>query len=171
MRSPAITVPILLLSALAGCATYTQLPLPTQPNLVSSPAMLTAPVTAFDTPGAHVIHVDLTKPLDAAAVAALAVLNNPTLSVLRAQQGVATAQSYAAGLVPWPQIGLGVSHPAPESAGLHTGWSASVSEAFAALLQHADAEDAARVALTRQVVAAGNELKVTWRVTCQSAMH
>lgn len=149
MRSLRVSVSWLIFSLLAGCASYTPLPLPTRPDLASTAAALTVPVTAFDTPGVHITRVDLAEPLDADAIAALAVLNNPSLSALRAQRGVAAAQSYAAGLLPWPQIALGASRPAPTGAGLHPGWSVSVSEAFAALLQHAEADRAARADETR----------------------
>ncbi|MGH8293330.1 MAG: TolC family protein [Gammaproteobacteria bacterium] len=144
MRFGRASLLLLILSALTGCASYTPLSLPTQPDLASIVTVLTVPVTAFDTPGVQVTRVDLRQPLNAAAVAALAVLNNPVLRAMRASRGVAAAQSYAAGLLPWPQIGLGASRPAPGGAGLHAGWSVSVGEEFAALLQHADAEKAAR---------------------------
>ncbi len=149
MRFERASLLLLILSALAGCASYTPLLLPTRPDLASISTALTVPVTAFDAPGVHVTRVDLDQPLNAAAIAALVVLNNPALRAMRASRGVAAAQSYAAGLLPWPQIGLGVSRPAHGGAGLHTGWSVSVGEAFAALLQHADAERAARADETR----------------------
>ena len=65
---------VLIISVLAGCASYTPLRLPTRPNLAARASALTVPVTAFATPGVHLTRVDLARPLDAADLAALAVL-------------------------------------------------------------------------------------------------
>jgi outer membrane protein TolC len=144
-----VSLLLLIIMLLAGCTTYTPLPLPVRPDLASNAAALIVPVTAFDTPGIHVTRINIAQPLDASAVAALAVLNNPALIATRAQHGVVVAQSYAAGLLPWPQIMLGASRPSPASVGLHNGWSLALGEDFAALLQHADAEAAAHADETR----------------------
>lgn len=166
MRFAMLTLPLLLM-ILAGCASYTPLPLPTHPDLDSSTAALSVPAKAFDTPGVHVTHVDLAQPLDAADVAVLAVLNNPALSALRSERGLATAQSYAAGLLPWPQIELSTRRPAPGGTGLHAGWSLSLSAAFASLLQHSDAEQAAAAHETQVRL---NVLWNEWQVAQQARL-
>ncbi|HUY83988.1 MAG TPA: hypothetical protein VMU86_05405, partial [Steroidobacteraceae bacterium] len=68
--------------AAAGCAVYHPLPLPRGPEL------------AARLPGAT------PRPLDMNEVATLAVLNNPDLNTARAQLGVASAQAFAAGILP-----------------------------------------------------------------------
>lgn len=132
-----------------GCATYSSLPLAQQANLASTTANLTIPAREFETPGVRVTRVDLRRPLDATDVAALAVLNDPTLAATRAEDGVAAAQSYAAGLLPWPQITLGTGRPDPPGTGLSNPWSLSLDQNAAALLQHGAVERGARASEQR----------------------
>ncbi|MGH8279299.1 MAG: TolC family protein [Gammaproteobacteria bacterium] len=134
---------------LAGCASYSPLPLPAHAKLAATAAALVVPTGAFDTPGVHLTHVNLERPLDATAVAALAVLNDPALVAARAERGVDAAQSYAAGLLPWPQISLGKGRPDPAGAGLANPWSLSVEENIAALLQHGAIERGAQASQMR----------------------
>lgn len=144
--------PVLLLAAgltLTGCATYVPLPLPQRAELAASTPLLTVPVTEFETPGVRIAHVDMRRPLNAAAVAALAVLNDPTLLAARAQRGVAAAQSYAAGLLPWPEVTLGAGRPDTPDAQSSNPWSLSLDQNLAALLQHGAIERAARASQTR----------------------
>ncbi|MDE2139372.1 MAG: TolC family protein [Gammaproteobacteria bacterium] len=144
-------IPLLLLTdlVLAGCATYSSLPLPQHAKLAASTRALTAPVTAFETPGVRAARVDLRRPLDATAVATLAVLNDPMLSAMRTEAGVAAAQSYAAGLLPWPQITLGAGRPDPAGTGLSNPWSLSLEQNVAALLQHGAIKHAAQASQAR----------------------
>lgn len=63
--------------------------------------------------------LDFTKPLDANEIAVVAVIANPDLRSLRAQQQVADAQVFAAGLLPDPQLSLGFDRVlAPNGQGL-----------------------------------------------------
>lgn len=130
--------PLIILAGLclAGCATYSALPLPQQAKLASTTAALTVPTRKFETPGVRFTHLNLQKPLDATAVAALAVLNNPELAAMRTENGIAAAQSYAAGLLPWPQLTVGTGRPDPSAPDLSNPWSLSLDENAAALLQH-----------------------------------
>lgn len=144
MRFCCFSLPLLAGLALAGCATYSPSPLPKQATLASNISDLTAPASEFETPGVHVLRVDLQRPLDAAEVATLAVLNDPELLAARANKGVAAAQSYAAGLLPWPQIGLGAGRPDSRGTGLSNAWSFSLEQNVAALLQHGPIERAAQ---------------------------
>ena len=136
MRSWCISPVLLTGLVLAGCASYSPLPLPQHAKLATSTSAFTAPVTAFETPSVHVMHVDLQRPLDATEVAALAVLNDPSLAAARAESGVVAAQSYAAGLLPWPQITLGAGRPDPAGTELSNPWSLSLDQNVSALLQH-----------------------------------
>lgn len=144
MRFCCFSLPLLAGLVLAGCATYSPSPLPKQATLASNISALTAPASEFKTPGVHVLRVDLQRPLDAAEVATLAVLNDPALLAVRANKGIAAAQSYAAGLLPWPQIALGVGRPDPGGAALGNAWSFSLEQNVAALLQHGPIERAAQ---------------------------
>jgi len=56
--------------------------------------------------------IDLSQPLGGNSLAAIAVLTNPDLVALRAGEGVAEAQVFAAGLYPDPTFSLGVDVPA-----------------------------------------------------------
>ncbi|MDT8397434.1 MAG: TolC family protein [Pseudomonadales bacterium] len=82
----------------AGCVGYQADPLPLVLNG-------TLPVTM----GARQ-EIDLSAPLDQDAIAALAVLANPDLKVLRSNAGISQAQVFAAGLLPDPSISAGVDH-------------------------------------------------------------
>lgn len=144
MRPWCIFLLLLAGCVLAGCATYSPLPLPQHAKLATNTTGLTAPITAFETPGVHVMRVDLQRPLDATAVAALAVLNDPALVAARAEEGVAAAQSYAAGLLPSPQITLGAGRPDPPGTSLSNPWSLSLDQNVAALLQHGPVKRAAQ---------------------------
>ena len=134
---------------LAGCATYSRLPLPRHAKLIATASALVVPVSAFATPGVFKTHVNLQRPLDATAVATLAVLNDPSLSALRTARGVAAAQSYAAGLLPWPQITLGSGRPDAAGTGLSNPWSLSLEQNVAALLQHGAIERSAQASQAR----------------------
>lgn len=134
--------PILIL-CLSGCATYSALSLPGRPDLAASDTALTVPGSRFATPGVRITQIDLRQPLDGQAVAALAVLNNPELIAERTEQGVADAQSYAAGLLPWPEFTIGQGRPDAGAAGLVNPWALSLDEATNTLIQHGQIERAA----------------------------
>lgn len=57
------------------------------------------------------IALDFSKPLAPRALAVIAVLVNPDLQALRAREAVASAQVFAAGLLPDPHLSGGVDHP------------------------------------------------------------
>jgi outer membrane protein TolC len=70
----------------AGCATYSPAPLPDWIDL------------------AERFPLQAAQPLDMNAVAAFAILNNPDLKAARLKARVADAQSFAAGILPNPQL-------------------------------------------------------------------
>ncbi len=78
---------------LAGCETYHAVPLPEAPNFVSSGTSA------------------LAKPLSLVEVATLAVQHNPELVASRAKSDTASAQAFAAGLLPDPQLNASIEHP------------------------------------------------------------
>ena len=97
----------LLLTGLGGCAVYSPLPLPKSDDLAASlpetPAhgATPAPDPARANP----------PPLDMSAIATLAVLNNPDLKAARAKLHVASAQAFAAGILPDPQLSASMDRP------------------------------------------------------------
>ncbi len=102
---------------LSGCASYAPSPLPERVNLPRSasavavdPARL--PLRSLST---HVFNP--TDGLDMDEVAMLAVANNPQLKQARDALGIARAQSFAAGLLPDPQLGIAADHPTNGSTG------------------------------------------------------
>jgi len=95
---------------LAGCATYRPLPLDEAPPVLSPPvlAVLAQDATTIDRPFLAPERIDFAEPLDANAVAVLAVLGNPDLQAARVRAGVADAQIFAAGLLPDPSFSFGL---------------------------------------------------------------
>ncbi len=108
MMRGALIAPALIL-LLAGCASYAPQPLDESPPLLSPPlaSALQARADAIARPWLAPARIDLQAPLDANAIATLAVLGNPDLLALRARAGVADAQAFAAGLLPDPTFSLG----------------------------------------------------------------
>lgn len=105
---PRALLPLLLV---AGCAHYTPHPLASGPALLRPPvaAVLEAKANAIRRPWLTPVTLDLSAPLSPAAVATLAVLNNPDLQAARVRAGVSDAQVFAAGLLPDPSVSLGAS--------------------------------------------------------------
>lgn len=64
------------------------------------------------------ITLDFSKPLTSDELAVIAVLVNPDLKAMRAKAGVADAQVFDAGLLPDPQLTVGLDWPASGQAGL-----------------------------------------------------
>jgi outer membrane protein TolC len=100
---------------LGGCARYHAEPLSLSPPLAKDAAAL---AVRMDAP--HYAHlfgvsrsytVDIHDGLDEMEVVILAVLNNPQLKATRKRLHVATAQLFAAGLLPDPQIGIEQQKP------------------------------------------------------------
>ncbi len=97
---------LLLSGALQGCATYQAQPLEAKPGVLDGPTLSElahAPQRDYLKP----VSIDLARPLDANAVATVAVIANPDLKAQRAQAGVADAQVFQAGLLPDPTFNLG----------------------------------------------------------------
>ena len=86
----------------SSCARYSPSPLPATPDLASVPA-LTVPASEFMLPGLKP-HSFSASGLDETSVVTLAVFNDPMLKAARLQEGVASAQLFAAGLLPDPVV-------------------------------------------------------------------
>ncbi|GLQ46177.1 multidrug resistance outer membrane protein MdtQ [Dyella lipolytica] len=102
---------------LAGCATYSPQPLGSGQG-ASDVSKLTVNAADMPLPALRTHRFDPSHGLDVTDVAMLAVANNPDLKVLRDQLGIARAQSFAAGLLPDPQIAINqeyITHPQPGS--------------------------------------------------------
>lgn len=106
-----ISALVLLLGALSGCATYVPKPLPSRVNLPQSAASITLDPARlpFRNLSSHLFNP--ADGLDMDEVAMLAVANNPQLRQARDALGIARAQSFAAGLLPDPQLGVTADHP------------------------------------------------------------
>ncbi|MDB5447058.1 MAG: TolC family protein [Phenylobacterium sp.] len=116
---------------LAGCATYSPLPLPAAPKLATAPDQL-----AHDQPLPP-------GPLSVSQVTALAVLNNPDLRAIRAQHGVAQAQLIQAGVLPNPTLSFAIL-PLLAGVGTTMAWTASLTYNFGALVTYHTRVEAAQ---------------------------
>ncbi|MEO8837986.1 MAG: hypothetical protein ABI351_04680, partial [Herbaspirillum sp.] len=100
-----------ILFGFTGCASYILKPLPERVDLPRSAASIV--IDSANLPFHHLSsHVfNPADGLDMDEVAMLAVANNPQLKQARDALGIARAQSFAAGLLPDPQLGLTSDHP------------------------------------------------------------
>lgn len=101
-------LPLIATLGIGGCATYRADPLDLGGTLTSPiAAVLARDAATISRPYLKPVALDLGQPLDANAVAVLAVVGNPDLRALRARANVADAQLFAARLLPDPTISLG----------------------------------------------------------------
>ena len=117
---------------LASCAIYHPAPLASRDveNVLASPerAVLERKASQLSHPYIAPVTLDFSRPLTADEIAVIAVIANPDLRALRAQQGVADAQVFAAGLLPDPQISIGVDKVlAPADPALTSAYAGSLS--------------------------------------------
>ena len=99
--------------AVSACASYSPRPLAAggDPTVMSPPvaAVLLQDGLAIRRPYLRPVEIDLSRPLDANAIAVLAVIANPDLKALRLRAGVADAQAFAARLLPDPTFSSGIN--------------------------------------------------------------
>jgi len=121
-----LSIIILIILLLTGCANYQEKPLPEQEVLQNNLQILTvdANKTLKSRQGTH--KINLADGLDMTEVAILAVLGNPNLKVRRAQYKVAGAQVFSAGLLPDPQFSTSLDKPTGNTTGLVNGWAAGL---------------------------------------------
>lgn len=155
-----------LIAGLAGCASYTPLPLPQRPDLPSAVSRLTVPAGDMRVPGLGHHTFDPSDGLDMTEVAMLAVANNPGLKVARDESGVAGAQAFAAGLLPDPRLSLSQDFPGNGNA-TTSAFGLGVSYDLNALMTRSTAKAAAE-ANHRQVDL--NLLWQEWQVAARARM-
>src|SRR5487761_2284140 len=128
---------------LAGCASYAPKPLPERVNLPrSASAIAVDPARLpFRNLSTHVFNP--ADGLDMDEVAMLAVANNPQLRQARDALGVARAQSFAAGLLPDPQLGITSDHPTNGTTGNSNAFSLNPAYDVSALLLHSSRRNSA----------------------------
>ncbi|HEU4671210.1 MAG TPA: TolC family protein [Dyella sp.] len=140
-RPPVACRPWLLATVLlAGCASYHPRPLPEQAG-ARQVADLVAPAPRPWLP-AH--RFDPSDGLDVTEVATLAVANNPDLRTRRDALGVARAQSFAAGLLPDPQLDAGIDFPRHGGSDLTNAFNLGLSADVSSLLLRSTRVAAAR---------------------------
>ena len=129
---------------LAGCASYAPKPLPERVNLPRSASAIAVDPTRlpFRSLSTHVFNP--ADGLDMDEVAMLAVANNPQLRQTRDALGIARAQSFAAGLLPDPQLGITSDHPTNGTAGNTSAFSFNPSFDVSALLLRSSRKNAAQ---------------------------
>jgi cobalt-zinc-cadmium efflux system outer membrane protein len=118
------------------------------------------------------IQLDFSKPLSADELAVIAVLVNPDLKAMRAQKGVADAQVFSAGLLPDPQLALGVDHPTSNQTGLVNAYNFGLSWDVLGLLTRSDARKSAGAKRSqvrddvawREWMVANQTRQLAWRV-------
>lgn len=99
-------LPLLAATALAACAGYSPRPLSDAASVLTPPdmAIVSADAQKLQRPFLTPQTIDLSQPLTPNALAMLAVLESPDLKAQRAKLGVTDAQSFAARLLPDPQV-------------------------------------------------------------------
>jgi outer membrane protein TolC len=156
MKARAMVVGLAALG-LASCASYAPKPLPERVNLPGSArAIAVDPATLpFRSLSTHLFNP--ADGLDMDEVAMLAVANNPQLRHARDALGVARAQSFAAGLLPDPQLGITSDHPTNGTTGNTNAFSLNPTYDVSALLLRSSRRNSA-IAQEQQI-----NLELLWQ--------
>ncbi|GAC04433.1 MAG: transcriptional regulator [Alteromonadaceae bacterium] len=155
-----IFLPVYL--ALAGCATYSEQPLPKK----SLPAKLTTLIEqANHYPNFTQSPISLQKGLSIDDIASLALLNSPILRVSYEQYRVVNADVYNSTLLPDPQISISTDSPLGNSFNAVNAWSAGIGYDLNSLITYKSVADVGE----RQNRQAKLELIWTaWQVSLQA---
>ena len=132
---------MLAVLALGGCAIYRPRPLEKNPNPADA-AALARIAGAIEAPRLAPLPIAPRGPWTDLQLADIAIVASPDLKALRAQADVADAQVFAAGLLPDPQIGIGVDDP--DGAGVVNAYTLNAGLDLAALLTRHSRVAAAR---------------------------
>ncbi|MDB5759649.1 MAG: hypothetical protein JWM30_2938 [Burkholderia sp.] len=160
---PAVAIGAAILT-LNGCASYTRHPLPETPGFMTALPVLE--VDRKDLPlSAGPMQLDSSDGLDPDEAAVLAVINNPDLKVARADAGIATAQAFAAGLLPDPQLALMQDLSNTAGPGSTKAFSVGINYDFAALLTRSRIRSAAEAEGRKANL---NLLWQEWQVVAQA---
>lgn len=146
----------LVAGSLAGCAAYHARALPGEPDTHAKLPMLQVKVESLHLPGLTPHPFDARHGLDMTDVTILAVLNNPALNTLRAQEHAAASQAFAAGLLPGPQLSYSRDRPTSNTAGLVNGRSVGLAWGLNTLVASHFEKNAARA------TAQAADLNVLW---------
>jgi outer membrane protein TolC len=131
------------LLAIAACKSDHPDPLPTGPYIGGDVSFLKADVQKLRLAPLQTIRIDAAAGFTPLQVAVLAVLNNPDLKAKRTALGVQSAEVFAAGLLPDPQVTVGFDQPiaGPDT---HTAFNVAPGYDIAGLLQAATNKRAAK---------------------------
>ena len=119
-------ISLLLFASLMGCATYHPTPLDAKPDAVKDVAHIVVHAADMPLPELAAHPFFPADGLDMTEVAMLAVANNPGLRMARDDLGIKHAESFAAGLLPDPQIGMARifpsnAYPGSDTSGFNLG--------------------------------------------------
>jgi len=140
---------VLLLGVLSGCATYAPKPLPDRVSLRQSAASITLDPARLPFRNLSSHSFNPADGLDMDEVAMLAVANNPQLRQARDALGIARAQSFAAGLLPDPQLGVTADHPTNGTVGNTNAFNFNLNYDVNALLLRSSRKGAAQAETQR----------------------
>ena len=140
---------VLMLGTLSACATYSPKPLPDEVSLVDTATRISFDPTSLPFPNLASHLFDPSDGLDMDEVAMLAVANNPQLRQARDALGIARAQSFAAGLLPDPQLGFTSDHPTNGTAGNTNSFNFNLNYDVNALLLRSSRKGAAQAQAQR----------------------
>jgi outer membrane protein TolC len=118
----------------AGCASYTPQPLPTKTDLHQSVSAIQVEPALLPFRSLVLHPFNPSDGLDIDEVAMLAVANNPQLRQARDDLGISRAQSFAAGLLPDPQLGITSDHPTNGTTGNTNAFNLNLNYDVSALL-------------------------------------
>ncbi len=142
--------------SLAGCATYSPLPLTTQAHAPHDPASIKVDASTMSLPPLRHHVFDPRHGLDMTDVAMLAVVNNPQLKLARDERGIGHAQAFAARLLPDPVLDLARGYPTGGPA-VTTSYGLGLSYDIGALLTHGLSKRAANASACQV------DLNVLWQ--------
>ncbi len=136
---------VLLLLLLSGCVSYHPLPLRASlPVQTHADAQIAAALQRAHLPRQERLSINPSRPLSGESLGLIAVLLNPDLRAMRAQEGVAQAQVFAAGLLPDPQLSLSADLPSNVTAGYYNAYNMALNWSLAALFTRPADLDIAR---------------------------
>ncbi|WP_413437894.1 TolC family protein [Sulfuriferula sp. GW1] len=144
-----ISALVVLLGAFSGCATYAPKPLPDRVSLLQSAASITLDPARLPFRNLSSHSFNPADGLDMDEVAMLAVANNPQLRQARDALGIARAQSFAAGLLPDPQLGVTADHPTNGTVGNTNAFNFNLNYDVNALLLRSSRKGAAQAETQR----------------------
>lgn len=129
--------------AVAGCASYEPIPVPSKISMPQTASEIS--VDRSQLPFARLAshRFDPADGFDMDEIAMLAVVNNPRLRNARDKLGIKHAQSFAAGLLPDPQLAMSFDHPTNGVAGNTDAFNINPSIDVSAILLRSSRVDAA----------------------------